>query len=510
MSTRRAPLFPAYPDPVRKWGRIAPDRVALVDHASGRALTYAELDRLGDSFTAMLAHAGVRRGDRVGIIAANRLEHVVLFLSCVRAGAALVPFNWRLADAELAHVLRDARVRVCFGEDRFRAGTERAFDERAMATRWIDLDHELPALLRRAAPRGAPARLAADDAALVLYTSGSTGVPKGAVIPHRQILWNAMATVMAWELGAEDVAPVATPFFHTGAWNVFATPLWHCGGRVVLLDSFRPDEFLDVLAAERVTVALTVPTQLHMLANATGWGRELPALRAFVSGGAPLPHSLAVRARDAGYRVREGYGLTECGPNCFSGSPDGAPPGCVGWPIDFLEVRVAATDGSAMPDGEPGELLLRGPQLFAGYLGAPSRTAEAFARGGWLRTGDIARRNEDGTLAICGRLKEMFISGGENVFPGEVEAVLAECDGVMEAAVVGVADEKWGEVGRAFVVPHPGATLSPDRVIALARDRLAGYKVPRSVIVLADLPRLASGKVDRATLAREEWQMASE
>ncbi|HEX5727615.1 MAG TPA: AMP-binding protein [Longimicrobiaceae bacterium] len=499
-----APHFPAHPDPLPFWRRVAPRRVALVDRAADQRLTYAELDAAAGRMAAALAGLGAGRGDLVAVLAGNRREVAEAFFACGRLGAALLPLNWRLSAAELAPIAADARPRLVLGEDRFRALAEGALAD--VGARWIDLDHELPALLARAAAPPAAVSVSGDDPYLVLYTSGSTGKPKGAVLPHRQVLWNAVATTTAWGLGPDDVAPVSTPFFHTGGWNVFATPLWHRGGTVVLFDAFSADGFLEGIEAEGCTVALTVPTQLLLLAESGRWGRPLPRLRFFISGGAPCPASLAERVRAAGYVFREGYGLTECGPNCFATSDEEAlrRPGSVGWPVPFLQMRLDAGGGREAEPGEPGELLLRGPQVFAGYLRAPERTAEVLSPDGWLRTGDLARRDADGAYAICGRRREMFISGGENVFPGEVEAALADCPGVAEAVVVGVPDDRWGEVGRAFVVTRAGAAVGETEVIAHARARLAGYKVPRSVVFLPEIPRLGSGKPDRRALATAE------
>jgi fatty-acyl-CoA synthase len=275
------------------------------------------------------------------------------------------------------------------------------------------------------------------------------------------------------------------------------------GGTVVLCPRFDADGFLDALAEERCTRAFAVPTQLVMLRDSRRWGVELPALRRFMAGGAPCPPALADAVRASGYGLREGYGLTECGPNCFAISDEEAArrPGRVGWPVPFLEMRLAADGGRDARPGEPGELLLRGPQLFGGYLHSPERTAEVMAPGGWLRTGDLAVRDADGAYAICGRRKEMFISGGENVFPGEVEAALADHPAVAEVVVVGVPDERWGELGCAFVVQRPESQTSGDDVARFARGRLAAYKVPRRVVFLAELPRLGSGKPDRRALA---------
>ncbi len=312
----RAPHFPRHPDPLRFWRRQAPDRLALVDRSRGHRLTYAELDAGADRWAALLRAHGIGRGGIVAILAGNRREHAELLYACGRVGAALLPLNWRLAAAELASIIADAAPAVILGEARFRDRAEEALrGELGDGPRWIDLDHEAPALLARGGPHAPDVEIDGEDAALILYTSGSTGKPKGAVLPHRQLFFNAVATATSWELGAADVAPVSTPFFHTGGWNVFATPLWHRGGTIVLFDSFDADGFLDAIAEEGITIALTVPTMLLMLMESTRWGRPLPSLRRFVSGGAPCPQALADRVRAAGYRFREGNGLTECGPN---------------------------------------------------------------------------------------------------------------------------------------------------------------------------------------------------
>ncbi|MEO8192760.1 MAG: class I adenylate-forming enzyme family protein [Gemmatimonadales bacterium] len=506
MSEPRAswPAFPRFNDPLRHWRNLAPDRIALVDRGSGTRYSYAALDALCDKWAALLETAGVERGDRAAVVAGNRVEIVALFFACTRLGAALVPVNWRLAPQELSAILLHAKAKLLIGESRFQESTGIAGEHGA---RWIDLDADAPRLLDKATRRSADVELNPGDPALILYTSGSTGQPKGVIVPQRQILFNAVATTTAWELTHADIAPVATPFFHTGGWNVFATPLWHRGGTVVLFDQFDPATFLDALAEERCTVALTIPTQLVMMRESAGWGRPLPDLRFFIAGGAPCPPSLAAKVREAGYTLREGYGLTECGPNCFAISSEESlrNPGRVGRPVPFLEMRLVSEDGLDVPDDEPGELLLRGPQMFGGYLHDPERTKEALAPGGWLRTGDLAIRGEDGLYSICGRRKEMYISGGENVFPGEVESALTAHPAIAEAVVVGVPHSVWGEVGCAFVLLRDAGAGTPtaEDIIAFARRSLAGYKVPRRVIVASELPRLGSGKPDRRALAAD-------
>jgi len=499
------PVFPSTSDLIAWWARLAPERVAIVDRTRGGRHTYADLNATAERWVRALTSFGVKPGDRIATLTGNRVEAIALFFGAIRVGAVLVPLNWRLSAAELARVIGDAAPVMVVGEDRFRSLGEAAAAASEVSVRWLDLDREAASLLATADTYGSVAHVQAqaDAAAMLLYTSGSTGKPKGAILPHRQIYYNAVATTVGWQIGSNDIAIVANPLFHTGGWHVFSTPLWHRGGTVVLFDQFDATAFLDAIAEERVSVAFGVPTQIVMMTQSASWARELPSLRFLISGGAPCPEALGDRVRAAGIRFRQGYGLTECGPNCFAITDEEAlrRPGAVGWPSPFLEMRLSSGIGHEESEiGEPGELLLRGPQMFGGYFNDPVRTTEAVDSHGWLHTGDLAIRDSDGAYRICGRKKDMFISGGENVFPGEVEAALSECPGVGEAVVVGVPDEKWGEVGRAFVVCRSEAPITAEQIIADVRRRLAGYKVPKSVVVVDELPRLGSGKADRAAL----------
>lgn len=494
-------------DPVEWWGRVDGARTALIEADSGKRHSYAALDADAESWRTVFVEAGVAPGDRIAVLAQNRAEFIAIFYGSVRAGAVLVPLNWRLSAPELSRVLGDAECSLMVGEDRLRALGEDAerLAGRSDAMRWLDLDRDAPGLLRAARagdPRARGSAPAPEDAAMLLYTSGSTGMPKGVIITHRQILFNAIATSTAWQLGADDVGPAATPFFHTGGWHVFTTTLLFRGGTVLLIDSFIPDGYLDMLDRHGVTVTFGVPTQLAMLRETAQWGRPLPRLRWFISGGAPCPMRIKRDVRDAGYRFREGYGLTECGPNCFATNDRTAieKDGTVGWPVPFLEMRLRAADGRLAGDDETAELELRGPQMFGGYFRAPELTAAALTADGWLRTGDLASRDRDGVFSIRGRYKEMFISGGENVFPGEVEAALLDCPGVAEVSVIGIPDARWGEVGCALIVRRDAA-LEASAVVAHARTRLAGYKVPKRVQFVDAIPRLGSGKVDRNATA---------
>lgn len=505
-------------DPIAWWSAHDPDRLAVIDPSRDARFTYRALDLLADDWARALISLGAVAGDRVAVLAGNRVEYLSLLAGANRIGAVLVPLNWRLAATELALVLADASPSVVLGEARFRQVAESAVslaNGRQMMRRpaWCDLDERPSSLYARHGREFSEASLrfrATDDTpAMLLYTSGSTGIPKGVVMPHRQLHWNAVATNVAWQLSANDVGPLATPLFHTGGWGVFTLPLLYCGGRIIMFDAFDPDRYLAMLREHQVTVAFGVPTQLDMLRERPSWGEPLPHLRWFIAGGAPCPERVRDAVWKAGYNFREGYGLTECGPNCFTTTNKIARdnPGTVGHPLPFLGMRLVDDDGVVLGDDAVGELQLRGPQMFGGYFGAPDRTAEVMTDDGWLRTGDLAVRRSDGMWAIRGRRKEMFISGGENVFPGEVEAALLNCMGVAEASVVAVNDVRWGEVGCAAIVRSGAhATLSADEIIAAARERLAGYKVPKHIVFVDALPKLGSGKIDR----RAVLQLVSE
>ncbi len=340
--------------------------------------------------------------------------------------------------------------------------------------------------------------------ALLLFTSGTTGRPKAALLPVRQLFWNAVNTLEAFRLSGDDGTVVFTPLFHTGAINVLAMPLLQCGGTVHIHDTFDPTRDVQTHRAGDVTTLFGVPVIFRLLADSPGFWEAARGLRLCLCGGAPLPVSLIQRYRDHGITLTQGFGMTEAGPNCFYLPADEARrrPGAVGRPMPYADARVLREDSTQADVAEVGELALRGPHVFQGYHAAPEATAAALPDG-WLRTGDLVRRAPDGLFYVAGRQKDMFISGGENVYPAEVEAALVGHPGIQEAAVLAQPDPTWGEVGRAVIARVPGADLDSEGLRDFLRARLAGYKIPKFFRFIEALPRSATGKVDKAALQQE-------
>jgi fatty-acyl-CoA synthase len=499
--------MPAPSDWLTPWARFQPDAEALFDVGTGRRWTWAELDRGARRWAGWLATCGVEAGDRVAVLAKNRGETIELLFAAAHLGAVLFPMNWRLSPAELRWQLDDCGPRVLLTDTEHQAlalgDWPRSTFEAAAAS---EPEHRVSGRCANTF----------DDPWQLMYTSGSTGRPKGALLTHRQALFNAIDTTLACDLDRTSSTLTFAPLFHTGGMNCLTTPLLHRGGRVVLVPSLDAAEALALIEAEGVTHLMGVPTIYQMLADHPTFATtDLSGVRDALCGGAPLSVQLMERYQARGIPLRQGFGLTEVGPNCFSmpadqararmqeqpDNPTAGPPGsCVGRPIHHLDAKVVRADGSACSPGEPGELLLRGPAVCAGYWGRPDATAASIIDG-WFHTGDILSVDQDGFFYVRGRLKEMFISGGENVYPAEVESALQACPGVALAAVVGVPDERWGEVGRAFVETAPGAALDPASLRGFLDGRLARYKVPKHFTLTPALPRTGSGKLDKAALA---------
>lgn len=507
-------------DILSKRADLTPDREALYDLHTGRRYTFAELNtRANRAANFLREHFDVKKGDRVSILAQNCMPFIDLLFGLSKIGAIFAPLNWRLTARELVYIVNDLQPRVLICGPEYIAVLDEMRDE-------INVDHFISlegagipgaadyADLLEQAEGSEPERppLEAGDPYCILYTSGTTGVPKGAVLPHRQVLWNAINTVISWGLSEKDVSPILTPMFHSGGLFVFLVPLFYAGGRVVLARSFDPEESLKVIVEEKCTVILGVPTLFQVWMNSPAFAEaDFCDVHFFISGGAPCPPSLIEAwSRTKGVIMRQGYGLTEVGVNCFSMTDEDAlrKAGSVGKPIFHSRMRLVDADGRDVPDGETGELVIAGPHVCAGYWRNPEATAESLVDG-WFHTGDMARQDDEGYFYIAGRYKDMIISGGENVYAAEVEAIFREHEAVADAALIGQPDEKWGEVGLVVVALNPGELASTEELLAHCQSRLARYKIPKRVEFVNELPYSPYGKVIKSEL-REKWILKSE
>ena len=479
--------------------RLTPERIAVVESETGRRWTYRELNERAGRLARHLRERGIGFGDRVAHLAPNDISCLDLFFACSKIGAILVPLNWRLNVNELAYIAQDCAPKLLVYDGEF-GGVAENLPVPAKLQAGNDAYERI---VQHGPVLQEPGRAQSGDDAMILYTSGTTGKPKGVVLLHRSIFWNAINTVISWNLTADDITPVFMPMFHTGGLNALTFPILHVGGTVVIVRSFEAERVFDILNRERCTIVLMVPTMYQMMTHSPRFAEAaFPTVRVFLSGGAPCPQSVYRAFAAKGFFFKEGYGLTEAGPNNFFLHPEDAPRkrGSVGKPMMFNEVKIVGEAGEELGTGQTGELLLRGNHLFDRYWNNPAATEQALD-GGWLRTGDYAMRDEDGCYYIVGRKKDMIITGGENVYPKEVELVIEKLEIVDEVAVIGLPDEIWGEAVTAVVKLQPGASLTYEEMKEHCLKYLARFKVPKRLFVVDEIPKNAVGKTDRKRLA---------
>lgn len=487
--------------------RLTPDKTALVFVPTGQRLSYRELDLRARRTAAALLGLGLRPGDRVGLLAHNRIEFLDVFFAAGASGLIVVPLGTRLTASEMAYIVRDAGLSALVYDGAF-AETVRGLHGLGIVPRLIPLDggeaprlEALVAAIQEAPPPGPVPDPEAPYA--LLYTSGTTGRPKGVIVPHRMVAWNAYNTALCWQLREEDVSPVFTPLYHAGGLGAFLLPVFAIGGTVALHAAFDPAEVWRTIEQERCTVVLGVPTIWKFLMEAPAFESvDLRHVRWFISGGAPLPLYLIETYQRRGVTFKQGYGLTEVGVNCFAMTAEEAArkKGSIGKPMMFTRARAVGPDGRDVPPGEVGELWLKGPHVAKGYWNNPEATAAALDGDGFFHTGDLVSVDEEGFFTIAGRSKDMFISGGVNVYPAEIEGELLLHPAVADAAVVGVPDETWGEAGIAFVVLREGMDVGSGELPDFLLGRLARYKLPREFVFVPQLPRTAYGKVVKGDL----------
>lgn len=491
----------------------SPDRLAIIDAGKDPELrlTYREWNQRVNRLANWLRHeAGIGYRDRVAILARDGIEHLDLIYACGKLGAIHTALNWRLHWRELANLIEDTTPQVLLYSDNFKE----AVTQVEAATRRTQhaihhylhlegdgiansLDYESIIAASSDTPVTYEA-LEKEDIACLIFTGGTTGLPKGAMISHRQICWNVLNTVIH-DLTHDDIYLCVFPLFHAGGLFAYMSSQVVFGNTSILTRQFDPQQVLELIERERVTVFGAVPTMYQMMTQAPNWdGADLSSLRFCTSGGAPLPVPLVEKyGREKDVRFKQGFGMTEYGPGLFALPADDAirKAGSIGRPNFFIDVRVMDDENNELAPNEVGELVLKGPSGCSGYWNNPEATAAAVDDEGWFHTGDMVYHDEEWYFYVVDRKKDMFISGGENVYPAEIEAVLYEHPAVHMCAVIGVPHEKWGEVGKACVVLQPNTSVSEEEIIDFMRDHLARFKVPKSVEFLPELPISAAGKI---------------
>ena len=506
---------------ITKRAQLSPEVDAVVDVASGRRQNYVELNERCNRVANALTGEGLQRGDRVATLLMNGPEFVETFFGTAKVGGVIVALNWRLVADELSFILTDSgATTLVFGtafnelvEELHRRGTDGtqvshwihvgdAAQRPSFATGYEDLLHRASA--------DEPAVVAGDDDLLfIMYTSGTTGLPKGVMHSHKTAIWSVITANATADVRYGDRYLICLHLFHVDALNPLRST-FHKGGSAIIMSEFDPVRIWEVFGEERITVTLAVPAMLNfMLLTYDKDAHDISSLRWVMSGAAPVPVSLIETYAAMGVEIHQVYGLTEtCGPGCLI-SPDDAlaRAGSTGKAFFHTEVRVVRENGDDCGADEPGEVLIRGPHVMVGYWNRPEATAEAIDADQWFRTGDIAVVDADGFVYIQDRVKDMIISGGENVYPAEIENVLVSMDGITEAAVIGVPSEKWGESPLAVVVKSD-ASITAQQVLEYCEGKLARFKLPKLVEFTDVIPRNPTGKVLKRVL-REQYEGAA-
>jgi fatty-acyl-CoA synthase len=484
---------------------MTPDRIALLHE--GRRYSYADVRARSARAARALRALGVSRGDRVAYLGRNLPSLAETMFAAGSLGAVFVPLNTRLAPPELAGIIGDCGAQVLIFDAAF-GDTIAALHDLVKVSRYISTGSGgtgqagYEDLLARQPDEPLDEPVGLDDLCMIQYTSGTSGRPKGVMLSHANIAWNCYNMLIDVDVATDEVSLVSAPMFHTAALNQLFLPTFLKGGTSLLMTAFDPGRALDLIEEHRVTWMFGVPAMFSAMTRASRWASsDLSSVRILMCGGAPVPAPLILAYQARGLTFLQGYGLTETSPGALflRAQESVEKAGSAGTPCFFTDVRVVGPDLAKVPSGETGEVIISGPNVSAGYWQQPAATAAAYADG-WLKSGDMATVDAGGYVYIRGRAKDMFISGGENVYPAEVEQVLTAHSAVAECAVIAVPDEQWGEVGRAIVVLADGAQAGAGDLLSFLDGKLARYKIPKSVVVAAELPRNATGKLLKTRL----------
>lgn len=489
-------MFDELPDMAAKRAELSPDALAFHDTTTQRSWSFRQINDAANAVGAGLLALGLSEGDRVAILCQNRAEFFIALFACQKTGTILCPLNWRQPALELIETIHQVGISLVLTDDTFKATAQETAD--GVGVPLLTLDEDLASWIWEGGP-AFDAPISAERPWYLLFTSGTTGLPKSVIQTARMAWANTINIGQAIDITSKDQTICFLPLFHTAGINLYTLPIFLSGGSSTILPKFDAAAVTKLLASGAVNQFFAVPAvyqELSLLSEPENinWSTIQCGC-----GGAPLPEPLIHLFAEKGALVRNGMGMTETGPTVFLMDAERAAEkiGSVGRPQSLVEVRL---DGVAAGTEGAGELQLRGPGITPGYFANPEATEKTFTSDGWLATGDVVRRDQDGYYYIVDRIKDMFISGGENVYPAEVERALNAHPAVLEAAVIGIPDSKWGEVGAAFILLRPGATVKPDVLRPWCRERLAGYKVPKYVQIVEAFPRTAAGKVCKPKL----------
>ena len=489
---------------IEKKAYITPNRVALI--GDGQTYTYKEMaNAITQTVYLLKKNIPLKKGERVAVLSSNNTTYLMMFFALAKMGCIIVPLNTRLSTKELEFQINDSQTNYIFSSDEFQEkGNElqQLTGVKCLLMKSLTNHTCESTTATNGREHFISTEVDASSPFIICYTSGTTGKPKGAVLTQENVYWNAINNVLALEITSIDRLLTLLPFFHIGGTGLFTFPVFFAGGTVIIPDSLESTNVLRAIEEEKVTLVMGVPTIFHSLRNCNSINEtNFESIRWFYSGGAPCPKELIYFYLEKGIPFGQGYGLTEASPTVFMLSKEDylKKVGSIGKPAMFCDIRIVNSSGEDVSHNEVGELLVRGPNVITEYWNLPEETAKSFVEG-WFRTGDLVKADEDGYVYVAGRKKEMLISGGENIYPIEVEQVLLQHSEVEEAAVFGIPDPKWGEVPIASVILTRGSQLNEQDIISYCLKALTKYKCPKKVEILHSFPRSSIGKVNKVLL----------
>lgn len=494
---------------IRKWSSLQPQKKVLF--YENHPFTYEEVNLRTNQLCHLLLRLGVRKGDRIAVLLHNCHQYIEFFFAVSKIGAIFVPLNWRLAGPELKFLIQDSAARMLIFEREFEEVVSSIRSDLNLSNgNYISVgspcpnwsrDYENSLTENSSHEPSIPEPAGDEDPHIIMYTSGTTGVPKGAVLSHRKTFFNALNADIFYHLTPKDVMVLTRPMFHSGGLLVDAVPVLYKGGTLILKRRFRPHEILETIQKYRVTLVEMAGTLFQFLLQECDLKQyDLTSVRYYFTGGERIAPALLRAYSKKSIAISQIFGLTETSTITWLPYEDSVRKmGSVGLPIFHGEVKIVDKRGEEVRPGEVGEIIVRGPVLMTEYWNRPDLTAETI-REGWFHTGDLARKDAEGYVYIVGREKDMYISGGENVYPAEVEKVLFTYPKIFDVAIIGIPDEKWGEVGQAFIVPNPGEKLHSEEIFKFMRDRVAKYKIPKYLEFVKELPKTPSGKIQKNLL----------